>query len=67
VLKVFGAERLLFGSDWPVCLVAGSYGRVLVATKELLSALTEPERASVFGGTARRCYRIRDAVIDGVR
>jgi len=58
VLDVFGPERLLFGSDWPVCLVAASYERVLGATIELFSGLTDEQRSEIFGGTARRCYRL---------
>jgi L-fuconolactonase len=67
VLRVFGAERLLFGSDWPVCLVAGSYGRVLEATRELFSGLTEAERSDIFGGNARRAYRLSSTLIEALR
>jgi L-fuconolactonase len=67
VLDVFGPGRLLFGSDWPVCLVAGSYGRVLDATKELFSGFTEAERADIFGETARRAYRLPESSIEALR
>jgi L-fuconolactonase len=51
----FGAERCMFGSDWPVCLLAADYGRVL----ELVAAvLGDAERDAVFSGTARAAYRL---------
>ena len=56
VLEVFGPGRLLFGSDWPVCLLAATYERVIGVTRELLGALSEAERAAVFGGTATEVY-----------
>jgi L-fuconolactonase len=67
VLEVFGPGRLLFGSDWPVCLVAGSYERVLDATIELFTGLSMEQRADVFGGTARRCYRLSETVLESLR
>ncbi len=54
VLGWFGSERCMFGSDWPVCLLAASYERV-VATMHALVGDDE----SVFGGTAARVYGIR--------
>ena len=58
VLHVFGPDRLLFGSDWPVCLLAASYGQVLDAARVALAGLTQEEQAAVFGGTAARIYRL---------
>ncbi|UED87154.1 amidohydrolase family protein [Streptomyces profundus] len=55
-LDAFGPRRLLFGSDWPVCLAAASYGDVVDAAAELTARLTADERADVFGDTARRVY-----------
>jgi len=48
----------MFGSDWPVCLLAADYGTVMAAAEELTSHLTEPERAAVFGGTAAAWYQL---------
>jgi L-fuconolactonase len=59
VLERFGAERVMFGSDWPVCLLAASYARVVATAKELTSELTATERARVFGATAIETYRLR--------
>ncbi len=56
VLGAFGAQRVMFGSDWPVCLVAASYAAVVGAAEELTASLSPAERADVFAGTARRIY-----------
>lgn len=56
LLAVFGPERLLWGSDWPVLTNAGSYGRWHDAASELLGELSGAERAAVFGGNARAVY-----------
>ena len=56
VLDAFGPERLMFGSDWPVCLLAATYDEWLGAARELVSELSAGEQASIFGDTARRVY-----------
>jgi L-fuconolactonase len=58
--EVFGPERLLFGSDWPVCLLAAGYGEVVAAATEALdrAGLAPAEREAVFGANARRLYRL---------
>ncbi|MEU6729948.1 amidohydrolase family protein [Nonomuraea wenchangensis] len=58
VLEAFGPERVMFGSDWPVCLLAAEYAQVTEAAEELCAGLTEGERAEVFAGTARRAYQL---------
>jgi L-fuconolactonase len=58
VLDVFGPDRLLFGSDWPVCLLASTYEGVYGAARATLDGLTDDEQAKVFGGTAVRVYRL---------
>ncbi|MFC3897903.1 amidohydrolase family protein [Lentzea rhizosphaerae] len=55
-LEAFGPERLMIGTDWPVCLLAASYEEVLVVAEELTSGLSAAERDLVFGGTAERVY-----------
>jgi L-fuconolactonase len=57
-VDVFGPGRLLFGSDWPVCLLAATYGQVLDAARATLGALSERERAAVFGGNAIDVYSL---------
>jgi L-fuconolactonase len=54
-LDWFGPERCMFGSDWPVCLLAADYGAVFSLVVE---ALRDDERAAVLGGTAARVYRL---------
>jgi L-fuconolactonase len=51
----------MFGSDWPVCLLAASYADVVSAARELTAGLDQAEQAQVFGGTAARAYRLPQA------
>ncbi|GGV20912.1 amidohydrolase [Streptomyces filipinensis] len=55
-LEAFGPDRLMFGSDWPVCTPAATYADVHAAAAELTSGLGEAERRAVFGGTATAVY-----------
>ena len=57
-LECFGPERLLFGSDWPVCLLAGDYGQVLGLVRDFLSQLSPSEQALILQGNARRVYQL---------
>ncbi|AVT28308.1 amidohydrolase [Plantactinospora sp. BC1] len=57
-VRLFGPERLMFGSDWPVCRLAADYGAVLAALTEVLPPLSTAERSAVFGETAVRTYRL---------
>jgi L-fuconolactonase len=58
-VEIFGPHRLMFGSDWPVCLLAADYGAVLATLREALGDIeltgVEPE-AAIFGGTAMHWY-----------
>ena len=58
VFECFGADRVMFGSDWPVCLLAASYAEVAEAAAAMCADLSHGERGQVFGGTARRWYRV---------
>jgi L-fuconolactonase len=58
VLGWFGEDRLLFGSDWPVCLLAADYGRVKSTAEALLAPLTPARRDRIFGGNAAAVYRL---------
>ena len=58
-LEAFGPDRCMFGSDWPVCLLAAPYPSVIGALKELLSPLSAGERAKIFGGTAEAFYGLK--------
>jgi L-fuconolactonase len=57
-LELFGPERLLCGSDWPVLLLNGDYERVWSATRELVADLAPDEQDALLDGTARRLYRL---------
>jgi len=57
-LEWFGPSRLMFGSDWPVCLLAGSYPDVLNAYRDALGDISSAERERVFGTNALAFYRL---------
>jgi L-fuconolactonase len=60
VIEAFGPNRIMYGSDWPVCLVAGSYKRVLNIVKEYFSSFSPSEQQLFFGGNAMRFYNLED-------
>ena len=55
-LELFGPERLMFGSDWPVCLLAGEYAH----TRNLVASVAQ--HPAIWGGTACRVYNIEGAM-----
>jgi L-fuconolactonase len=57
-IEAFGPERCMFGSDWPVCELAGSYEDVLSSLKEALGAISPAEERQIFGETAQKFYRL---------
>jgi L-fuconolactonase len=57
-IQKFGAERLMFGSDWPVATLAGDYARVWAETQAALAGRTQAELDAIFGGSAARAYRM---------
>jgi L-fuconolactonase len=61
-LDIFGTERVMYGSDWPVCLLAGDYGAVKSALEEALPPLSPEEWAAVFGGNAIRFYGLESSI-----
>jgi L-fuconolactonase len=58
VLEMFGPKRLLYGSDWPVCLLAGSYRQVYELAAALTASLSQDEQAAFWGGTAQQVYKL---------
>jgi L-fuconolactonase len=58
VIEAFGPERLMFGSDWPVVLVASSYQRWIQTVQHAVSALSENEQAQILGRAAKLVYRL---------
>ena len=65
VLGAFGADRVMFGSDWPVCLLASDYAEVMALARSLTAGLSAAERTAVFGATAARAYQLADGAGDG--
>jgi L-fuconolactonase len=58
VVEAFGLQRLMAGSDWPVCLVACGYTQWFGVLEEYFAKFSEAERAAVFGATAKRVYNL---------
>ncbi|MEO6731814.1 MAG: amidohydrolase family protein [Ferruginibacter sp.] len=58
VAETFGPDRIMFGSDWPVCLVAGSYEKVLGLVTDYFSSFTENEQEKFFGLNAVEFYNL---------
>ena len=56
VFDCFGVDRLMFGSDWPVCTLAGSYSEVAGIVESYIAALSTDEQAAVMGGNATAFY-----------
>ena len=61
VLGAFGARRTMWGSDWPVCLLAACYEDVVAAAEGFTASMSAAERADVFGGTALTWYSLEEA------
>ncbi len=58
VLEAFGPRRVMIGSDWPVCLLAGEYGGVMAIVTDAVGGLTADERDAILGGTAAEFYGV---------
>jgi L-fuconolactonase len=61
VFEAFGADRLMFGSDWPVCLVAASYRQVKQLIEDYVKGYSQADKDKIFGGTAARFYGLKAA------
>jgi L-fuconolactonase len=59
VFEVFGVERVMIGSDWPVCLVAGKYSKVMNVVIDYISDLTEEDKLKILGGNTAKAYKIK--------
>jgi L-fuconolactonase len=60
VFEAFGAGRLMFGSDWPVCLVAASYARVKQIMEDYLHGFAPVQKEKLFGGNAIQFYGLKE-------
>ncbi|GAB3537503.1 amidohydrolase family protein [Arthrobacter tecti] len=63
-LNLFGADRLMYGGDWPISVLAGGYERVWQGLSSLFDELDESERRAVLGGTAQKFYGIERALLE---
>lgn len=59
VVDWFGMDRVMFGSDWPVCLLAGSYESISAGLHDAIGALSPSEESQVYRGNACTAYRLR--------
>jgi len=62
----FGAERLMVGSDWPVCTVAGDYARTMAVVVDYLAEHAAADRDAVLGGNALRFWKLPARTREGV-
>lgn len=58
VFETFGIESIMYGSDWPVCLVAGTYEKQLAVIENYILKFSEPEQKKIMGENAVRFYNI---------
>ena len=58
VVEAFGPDRLLFGSDWPVCLLAAGYGEVLSICEDYFSGFSADEKTKIFRDNAIKFYQL---------
>ena len=63
VIDAFGAGRVMWGSDWPVVLLASDYARWLATARALTAGRTAAEQAAIFGGTAARVYGLGEGAM----
>ncbi len=61
ILDAFGPSRVMWGSDWPVCLLAASYEDVLAMAERFTSSMSASEESQVFGGTAQAWYALEQS------
>jgi L-fuconolactonase len=66
-LSLFGANRLMYGGDWPISILAGGYERVWAGLTELFAGLASPERAAILGDTAVSFYGLDGERVTNIR
>jgi L-fuconolactonase len=59
IVELFGTKRIMYGSDWPVCLLAASYEGTMGIVKEYFSTFSQAEQAAFFGGNAVTFYKLQ--------
>ena len=58
VVEAFGTKKIMFGSDWPVCLVAAGYGEILSLTEQYFKSFSTTEKSAIFGNNASLFYQL---------
>ncbi len=58
ITETFGSKRIMYGSDWPVCLVAASYERMYGLVKDYYAGFSKDEQADIFGNNAKEFYNL---------
>ena len=58
VVELFGTDRIMFGSDWPVCLLSGSYEDMYGIVNDYFSTFSKEEQDNFFGLNAKRFYQL---------
>ena len=61
-VECFGVERLMIGSDWPVCTVAASYSRAMAVVKDYIDRQSLPAQEAILGGNAQRFWKLKPPV-----
>jgi len=59
VFEAFGADRVMYGSDWPVCRVAATYGEMLGIAQAYVAKLSTDEQSKFWGGNAVKFYSLK--------
>ncbi len=59
IFEAFGTERVMIGSDWPVCLVAGKYNEVMQVVTDYISKFSRTDQEKIMGGNAVKAYKIK--------
>jgi L-fuconolactonase len=60
IVEAFGTERIMFGSDWLVCLVAAPYNEVITIVEDYFFSFSKEEKEKVFGGNAIQFYKLQE-------
>jgi L-fuconolactonase len=59
VVNAFGTKRIMYGSDWPVCLVAATYKEMLDVVTNYFNSFSETEQEDLFGKNAQNFYQLK--------
>jgi L-fuconolactonase len=59
IFSAFGSERIMIGSDWPVCLVAGNYPEIISIVSDYISNLSDSQKNNILGNNAIKIYNLR--------